>query len=232
MEASLPRSARPLDLIQVLRRRQRPVPAAELAAELRVSLRTIYRDIGTLQAQGAPIDGDAGSGYVLRPEFLLPPLIFGDDEMDAVILGLSFVVQCGDADLASAAEDALAKIEAVLPPGNEGILSASPLLGADGESSETPHLGVIRKAIREERKLFLSYTDKKGSASKRVIWPVSIDFFGAGEMLAAWCETRGDFRHFRLDRIVAITPMQERLPKRHRILVAEWRLSQDLVDMP
>ena len=88
MEGVLSRSARLLDLIQALRRRRRPVSAAQLAEELGVSLRTIYRDVETLVAQGAPIQGEAGLGYVLRPGFFLPPLSFGADEVDAIVLGL------------------------------------------------------------------------------------------------------------------------------------------------
>src|SRR5262245_1253644 len=109
------RSERLLHLIQTLRRRRRPVSGQALADELDGSSRTLYRDIATLQAQGAPIEGEAGLGYVLKPGFILPPLMFNENEVDAIVLGLGFVSKRGDADLSRAAADALARIEAVLP---------------------------------------------------------------------------------------------------------------------
>lgn len=225
------RSARLLDLIQALRRRRRPVSAADLAAELGVSLRTIYRDVATLVAQGAPIEGEAGLGYILAPGFFLPPLMFGEDEVDAIILGLRLVSQRGDAALGQAADDALSKVAAVLPPALEGVAATSGLLAGPGRLGGTPHLAVIRRAIRAEEKLRLRYTDKKGAASERTIWPVALGFFEAAEVLAAWCEMRRDFRHFRLDRIAAVEPSGERYPKRQRILLAEWRLREDVEGM-
>ncbi len=219
------RSARLLDLLQALRRRRRPVSAATLAAELGVSLRTVYRDVATLSAQGAAIAGEAGVGYVLSEDFFLPPLMFSEDEVDALILGLRLVAERGDAELEQAAEDALAKIVAVLPPAMEDAAAASGLV-AGPVAGETPHLAVIRRALRAEEKLHLHYSDKKGRASERVIWPVALGFFEAAEVLAAWCETRRDFRHFRLDRIAAAAPTGARYPKRRRLLLAEWRMQQ------
>ena len=204
--------------------------AAHLAEQTGVSLRTLYRDIATLQAQGAPIEGEAGLGYVLRRGFLLPPLMFGEDEVDAMVLGLRFVIRRGDEALGLAAANALAKIEAVLPPGTAGA-GAAPLLAGPGQPGQTAHLTTIRAAIRSERKLRLHYTDKKGAGSIRLVWPIAVGFFDGGEMLVAWCETRADFRHFRLDRIAGLERQETRLPRRHRMLLAEWRLSQDLDDM-
>jgi len=128
MEGAMSRSARLLELIQALRRRRRPVAAAMLAGELGVSLSTVYRDVATLVARGAPIEGEAGLGYVLKPGFFLPPLMFGEDEADALILGLRLVAERGDPELARAADDALAKIAAVLPPEMEEAAETSGLL--------------------------------------------------------------------------------------------------------
>ncbi|WP_442579551.1 helix-turn-helix transcriptional regulator [Mesorhizobium sp. ASY16-5R] len=225
------RSERLLDLIQTLRRHRRPVSGRALAEELGISIRTLYRDIATLQGQGAPIEGEAGLGYVLKPGFMLPPLMFGEDEVDAIILGLRFVSQRGDDDLARAAANVLAKIEAVLPPEMGDAAATSGLLAGPSASREAGTLATIRRAIRAEQKLRLSYTDKQGRATKRVVWPVLVGFFDTAEMLGAWCETRGDFRHFRLDRIASAEPTGERMPKRHRILLAEWRHAQDLTDL-
>lgn len=217
------RSARLLDLIQVLRRHRRPVTAARLADELGVSLRTVYRDIGTLAAGGAPIEGEAGLGYVLKRGFVLPPLMFGEDEVDALILGLRLVAGRGDPGLERAAADALAKIVAVLPEEMEDAAAASGLLAGPGGSAP-PALAGIRRAIRAEHKVRLRYTDKKGAATDRVVWPIALGFFEAAEVLAAWCEMRRDFRHFRLDRIAAAELSGQRYPKRRRVLLAEWRL--------
>ena len=203
--------------------------AARLAGLTGVSLRTLYRDIATLQAQGAPIEGEAGLGYVLRPGFVLPPLMFGADEVDALILGLRLVMRRGDGALGLAAENALAKIEAVLPVAD--ARGASPLMAGPGGSGETGHLAAIRAAIRAERKLRLRYTDKKGAGTDRIVWPIAVGFFEASEVLVAWCEERADFRHFRLDRIAALEPREERMPRRHRVLLAEWRLAEALDDM-
>ena len=224
------RAARLLGLAQALRRRRRPVSAVALAGELGISLRTIYRDVATLQAQGAPIEGEVGLGYVMGRGFFLPPLMFGADEADAVILGLSFVARRGDADLAGAARDALAKIVAVLPAEREDAALASGLIAGPAGSAGAAHLATLRRAIRGERALALAYTDKKGTATRRTVWPVALGFFEAAEVLAAWCETRRDFRHFRLDRIASVEDTGRRYPKHRRVLLAEWRLAQEVDD--
>lgn len=221
------RAARLLDLIQALRRHRRPVAAATLAEAMGVSLRTVYRDISTLTAQGAPIEGSAGLGYVLRSGFFLPPLAFSADELDAVILGLHLAAQRGDEALAADAANALAKIEAVLPP-PEADEARAPGLQAPRSARGAPSLTVLRQAIRAEHRLKLAYVDKTGAATARVVWPITIGFFEAAEVLAAWCETRRDFRHFRLDRIKGAESTGERYGRRRAVLLAEWRAMQDI----
>lgn len=217
------RSARLLDLLQALRRRRRPVSAAALAKELGVSVRTIYRDIATLAAQGAPIDGEAGLGYVLRPGFLLPPLMFVQEEVEAMVLGLRLVVRQSDPSLAQAAVDAAAKINAVLPDAlRESALSSSLYAGPAGSAS-TVGLEELRAAVRRERKLRLIYSDAEGRFSERVVWPFAFGFFDDARLLAAWCEARKDFRHFRIDRIVAAETLPERYPRRRTALMQQWR---------
>lgn len=224
------RSARLLELLQALRRCRQPVAATVLARELGVSLRTIYRDVATLVAQGAPIEGEAGLGYVLKSGFFLPPLMFDEDELDAIVLGLRFVARRGDEALGVAAEDALAKIAAMLPPAKEDAARANGLLAGPDAKGDRPHLGLVRQAIRAEKKLRLCYIDKKGQSTERVVWPVALGFFDAVEVAAAWCEARSAFRHFRLDRIVSADPLGIPYPKRRRILLAEWRLQEDLAE--
>jgi predicted DNA-binding transcriptional regulator YafY len=150
------RSQRLLELIQVLRRYHHPVTGQALADELGISLRTIYRDVQTLIGQGAPIDGEAGLGFILRPGFVLPPLMFSDEELEALVLGLRWVAQRTDASFEHAAMNALAKIAAVLPDdlrnNVEGIgLIPFPSRDADAKLDLAP----VRAAIRSEQMVVL-----------------------------------------------------------------------------
>ena len=151
------RSERLFSLLQALRRFRRPVSGKALAQELGVSMRTLYRDIATLQAQGADIAGEPGVGYVLRPGFILPPLMFSEDEIEALVLGSRWVADRGDDLLGSAAQNAIAKIAAVLPAELRESLDAADLLPGPGRRvvAEAVDLAVVRKAIRAERKLWI-----------------------------------------------------------------------------
>ena len=207
-------------VLQALRGHRRPVTAVNLASELGVSLRAVHRDIAALKAQGEAIEGDAGSGYRLPTRAFLPPLLFEEDEADTLILGLRLAASHSDGDFEEAADSALAKIAAVLPL-EQGDAAGS---GTD----DAPHVATIRHALRAEEKLHLRYTDKKDVATARTVWPVALGFFSAAEVLAAWCETRQGFRHFRLDRIAAAERTGQRTPRRRRVLLAEWRIEQDM----
>ncbi len=219
------RSQRLFDLIQLLRRHRRPVSGRRLADELRVSIRTLYRDIVTLQAQGAPIEGEPGLGYILKPGFMLPPLMFSEDEIEALVLGSRWVSDRADGRLALAARDALAKILAVLPGDLRDDAEASALLVGPGAAimAESSDLSAIRKAIRSERKLSILYRDGVGKASERVVWPFALSFFDHVRVVVAWCELRQDFRHFRTDRISQVQPLDIRYPRRRQGLLKEWR---------
>lgn len=219
------RAGRLLDLLQELRARRRPVAAGELAASLGVSVRTLYRDINALRAQGAVIDGEAGFGYVLRPGFMLPPLMFTAEEIEAVLLGASWVARRKDLAMEAAARGALAKIAAVLPDGSAHALDMPGLLV--GQISEgratTVDAGAIRRALRRERKLTIAYVDASGAASERTLWPVAVGVYEDAQVLAAWCELRNDYRHFRLDRMRGVKVLEERAPRRRAALYREWR---------
>ena len=218
------RAQRLLDLIQVLRRYRQPVSGATLAGELGVSLRTLYRDVDTLNAQGASIDGEPGVGYVLRPGFMLPPLMFSEDEIEALVLGSRWVSERGDAPLGKAARNALAKIAAVLPPDlRQGLDSSTLIVARKKESAGDTELTTIRQAIRAERKLRIRYSDGEGAETRRVIWPFAVGFFERSRTVVAWCEMREAFRHFRTDRISGLTPTEVRYPKRRLQLMKEWR---------
>src|SRR5262245_5041916 len=217
-ETRVARSERLLELIQVLRRHRHPVSGQTLSDELGVSLRTIYRDVQTLIGQGASIEGEAGVGYILKPGFMLPPLMFSDEEIEALVLGSRWVARRTDERLAAAASSALAKISAVLPAELREIADASSLLVSTGEPAEPVgiDLGMVRRASREETKLDLLYRDAGGATTDRLIWPFALGFFERVRVIAAWCELRADMRHFRADRILRIEATDQRYPRRRR----------------
>ena len=234
----MPRSVRLLQLLQTMRGRRRPVTAAQLAEILEVSERTIYRDVADLTAQGAPIEGEAGVGYILRPGLFLPPLMLSEEEAEVVILGLRYVDQRGDEVLQAAAGAALAKIGSVMPPQAQAQM-AHPLslpgpVGSFPENA-TP-LGALRAVIRQQVRLDIQYTDERGRGTTRIVWPVQLGFMDRARALFAWCELREDFRTFRTDRIAAMirldrypvsrTELVRRL-KAHLAAQAGWEGSPD-----
>lgn len=224
------RAQRLLALLQAMRGYRAPVTGEALADKLGVSLRTLYRDIATLREQGARIEGEPGLGYVLKPGFLLPPLMFTQEEIEALVLGGRWVAQHGDARLAEAAREAVDKIASVLPAPLRRTLDDTALLVASAREAGPPgpHMAPIRAALRDECKLVLDYCAENGAASRRTVWPVALGFFERVRMLVAWCELRQEFRHFRLDRIAALTPTTQRYPRHRRALLQEWRAIEGL----
>ena len=224
------RAQRLLDLIQALRGYRRPVSGATLAEALGISLRTVYRDIETLKAQGAHIDGEPGVGYVLRPGFMLPPLMFSEEEIEAIVLGSRWVADRADPALGAAARNALAKIAAVLPQDLKVSLDTSSLLVGPGNAvaAGDAELPTIRLAIRTERKLRIFYVDGRGRDSKRTIWPFALAFFDRVRVVVAWCEIREGFRHFRTDRISKVQFVDKRYPRRRQVLLKDWRATEGI----
>jgi predicted DNA-binding transcriptional regulator YafY len=218
------RSERLFDLLHTLRRHRRPVAARVLAEETGVSLRTLYRDIAALQAQGAEIEGEPGLGYILKPGFLLPPLMFRLDEIEALALGVRWVADRADGKMADAALSALARIGEVMPPDLRGELEASALLVGPGADipEDTIAPALLRKAIRAERKLRLAYCDSDGEVTHRTVWPFALAFFDEARVLMGWCELRDDFRNFRTDRILEAETLDARYPRRRQALFKEW----------
>ena len=224
------RAERLLDLLQLFRRYTRPVSGAALADALGVSLRTVYRDIDALKAQGAAIDGEAGVGFVLKPGFMLPPLMFSEDEIEALVLGSRWVAERADLPLGQAARNALVKIAAVLPDDLRAGLDESTLLVVPGPplaagESELPR---IRDAIRRQRKLTISYADANGACSERTIWPIALAFFDRARVVVAWCELRNDFRHFRADRIISLNVEATGYPQRRAALMKQWQAKEGI----
>ncbi|RAI03977.1 transcriptional regulator [Acuticoccus sediminis] len=213
-------------LLEALRRRRRPVTGQVLAEELGVSLRTLYRDIDGLRAQGARIDGEAGIGFVLRPGFTVPPLMFTSAEIEALVLGSRWVAARADTDLAAAAENALEKIAGVVPEHAREELEATTLIVPPGER-HSDGFAIVRDAIRRQTKLRLDYRDAGGAVTARTVWPVAVGYFDSAHILVAWCELRNAYRHFRADRIARVEPTEERLPRPRRALHAEWLRVRD-----
>lgn len=215
--------------MELLRRHRAPITGPALAEQLGVSIRTLYRDIATLQAQGADIQGEPGLGYVLRPGFTLPPLMFSADELEALVLGSRWVAVRGDARLGAAASNAVAKIRAVLPDDLRESVDATtltvPMFRGEPVAIDA---SVIRASIRKEQKLVITYRDQDGAGTTRTLWPLLIGFFDKVLVLAAWCELRQDYRAFRVDRIQSAEPKDERYPRRRAELVKEWRARQNI----
>ena len=195
-----------------------------MAEELEVSLRTFYRDIADLIMDGVPIRGEAGVGYVLGQGYDLPPLMFNADELEAIMLGLRWVTRRGDKELVRAANDSIAKIGTVLPDPLKPLLFDSGLLASPAwrNVNDAVDVAMIRKLVREQRKLDIGYTDEMGRTTNRRIWPIAISYFDAQRLVIAWCELRADFRSFRTDRIAAAVPSDEKYRERRTVLLKRW----------
>nr|WP_218169444.1 YafY family protein [Pseudomonas gingeri] len=227
------RTSRLLTLLQVLRAKSRPATAAALARELEISERTVYRDIAELTALGAPIQGEAGIGYVLRSGLFLPPLMLNADETEAIVLGLQYVDQRGDEVLSKAASDALAKIAAVLAPAAQEALRNPTVLAGPacvGFPENIVPLSVLRQAIGQQLKLHIDYADVNKIASQRLIWPLALGFMNEARVIVAWCELRNDYRTFRTDRIAAAREQGERYPGRRSDLLRAWLKTHEPAD--
>ena len=203
------RADRLLQIIFFLRAR-RFTTARVLAETLEVSERTIYRDIQELYCCGVPIDGEAGVGYRLRQGYDLPPLMFDRDELEALRLGARMVKTWTDPELAEAATRALTKIEAALPQDRFDAYPATHLYAHSFRAYPVKLLAPIRRAINAQRKIDFSYQRADGVASRRIVHPLGLVFWGEVWTLIAWCELRDDFRHFRLDRVQEVSTLDER----------------------
>lgn len=217
------RSQRLLQLMQMLREHHFPVSAETLAHQLHVSIRTIYRDIETLNAQGASIVGEAGLGYQLKEGFFLPPMMWTDNELEALILGARWVAHLPDAPLQQAAKAILAKLQATLSDKHQLLFDHTTLFVINQWLDVNQDIvALARMATRQEFKISLSYVDEQQLTTQRVVWPFTIGYFQGKMVLAAWCELRQAFRHFRLDRIQQCHMMAEHYPQYKKKLFKEW----------
>jgi len=204
------RADRLFAILQILRR-SKLAKAADIAAALDVSPRTIYRDIRDLMSHGVPIDGAAGVGYILRPGFDLPPLMFNQPQLEALVLGARIVESWGDPELAKAAGDVIAMVRAVVPPGLAQPIDEMTLWAPDNHYSRTIRVdgAALRRAVRDRRKIRFGYRDGADRPTERYVRPLALAFFGPVWLLTAWCELRRDFRVFRLDRMSALRVLDE-----------------------
>lgn len=200
------RADRLFQIIQLLRGRKRVVTARWLAEQLEVSERTVYRDIRDLIATGTPIEGEAGVGYSLRAGYDLPPLMFNEEEIRALVLGAGVVAAFADLELARAAESVVSKVESVLPARLRPTIAEAGLYAPSTPVSRATSEGLfaVRMALNDRQKLRIEYEKADGVISTRIIWPLGAFFWGRSWTVAAWCELRGDFRNFRLDRITKL----------------------------
>ncbi|MEW9625143.1 helix-turn-helix transcriptional regulator [Rhodanobacter geophilus] len=192
-------------IIHALRGRRTALPARNLAETLGVSLRTIYRDVADLQLSGVPIEGEAGVGYVLRKGADIPPLMFTADELESLVVGTRFVRAFAGEKLATGAQAALLKIEAVLPPELRERAARTRIYAPMWRNERTIEFAAridrLHGAISGNRVLRLDYRDEAGRASAREVEPLCLAFWGGKWTLGAWCRLREGFRNFRPDRI-------------------------------
>ena len=221
------RADRLLQIIQILRRANGPIAAVRMAEELEVSLRTLYRDMASLESTGVPVRGEAGVGYILEEGYDMPPLMFNASELEALMLGARMLDGRVDASLSRATKDALAKIAAVVPKDLRDVLIDTPLFAPQFVEPQELEIDpeLVRRSLRRESQVAITYEDLKGVVTQRTIWPVLISFFDGATVLAAWCTLRNDFRSFRLDRLMRYDVLDQRLPKRRKTLLVEWKRS-------
>jgi predicted DNA-binding transcriptional regulator YafY len=196
------RADRLFQIVQYLRGR-RLVTARQLAEKLEVSERTVYRDIRDLTLSGIPIEGETGVGYVLRHGADIPPLMFTRDEIEALVVGARMVRAWGGKSLSDSARLALSKIEAALPANLREEIDRSRLFAPNFRNAQgrAGPFDSVHRAINEKRVLHFDYVREDGVASSRDVRPLALFFWAPAWTLAAWCELRNDFRHFRVDRM-------------------------------
>lgn len=222
------RTERLFQIIQILRGKRGPVTGRDLADELEVSLRTLYRDMAELMAQRVPITGEAGTGYVLEQGYDMPPLMLTADELEAAALGAAWVAAQSDPSLARAARDLISKLSDVIPSELRPIVLDAGSVPVPTARFEADHYNgaELRRAIRERKRLTLSYEDREGRATERVIWPLLIAYLDNTRYIVAWCEARQGFRHFRTDRVRAVTVSEDSYPGRRSTLIRDWEVDR------
>ncbi|WFR96063.1 helix-turn-helix transcriptional regulator [Rhizobium tumorigenes] len=202
------KASRLFEIIQILRLARAPVTAASMGARLEVTQRSIYRDIAALQAMRVPVEGERGLGYILRPGFHLPPLMFTAEEIEAIVLGMALIERTGDLELRKASAQVVAKIAAAVPPPMRQAFSSQALhaWGSITPAPEAADFGIVRRAIRDEEKLAIDYCDEHQSTTTRTIRPLALIYYSEVAVIVGWCELRQAIRNFRADRVALCSP--------------------------
>ena len=222
------RSNRLFDLIQILRD-GRLHRAADLALDLGVSVRSIWRDMAMLAASGMPVEGERGVGYMLRQPITLPPMMLQPAELIALRLGVRLVAEGADANLATAARSLAGKIATVAPaPRDAGAGEDLFAPAAAAPQRASPHLPLLRKAIRQSERLTIAVLDAAGQLTQRDIRPLALALTGQTWVLAAWCDTKSGFATFGLDRLLDIVPRGESFPREAGKRLTDYRKWQAL----
>jgi len=228
------KASRLFEIIQILRLAKRPITSTEIAERLEVTQRSIYRDIAALQAMRVPIAGGRGIGYILRPGFNLPPLMFSIEETEAIVLALALLDRTGDTGLKQAAKQANQKIAAAIPEPLRRTMDAN-ALHAWGTVASSPHaidLALVRRAIRDEQKLAIDYRDEYGQKTQRTIRPIALIYYSQTANIVAWCELRQALRNFRADRVDDSALAQDFFRGEGDALraqwIAGWKINQDV----
>ena len=194
--------------------RGKVLTARQLAERYGVSERTIYRDVADLQRSGVPVDGEAGVGYRLRRDYQVPPMMFDTEELQVLAFGAEVALTHGDPGMKQAADRLLAKVDAALPARLRPELNARSLhvMSRRDVDAASESLGVAREAINRRRRLYLDYSDAQEQVTERIIWPLSLAFWGTTWTLGGWCELRQAFRNFRVDRIHGARALASEFP--------------------
>jgi predicted DNA-binding transcriptional regulator YafY len=217
------RADRLFQLVHHLRAR-RFATGDQLARELGVSTRTVYRDVRDLEASGVPIRGEAGVGYRLERGYELPPLTFTGEELEGLVLGARIVGAWADAGLASAVHSAMTKIEAAVPQTLRQVLLDTALFapGIPWAATMARDMALLRRAIGERRRIAFDYTRSDGEKTERAVRPLGMYFWGSKWTLAAWCELRRDYRSFRPDRMEGVELLEETFDEGDGVSLADF----------
>lgn len=227
------RADRLIQIIELMRRERRPVTAQYMAEELEVTPRTIYRDMVTLTASGVPIDGEAGVGYVMGDGYHMPPMMFTEDELEALMLGMRMVQERADKDLARAAKNLIGKISTSIPDDLSAVFLNTDLYAPQFVKikDETVNVADIRQALRNQFKMKITYADVKGDVTTRIVWPILMAHFYDNRNLVAWCEKRAAFRSFRTERMQKLEVMDEKYKPYRKSLIKRWAIENQIPEL-
>jgi len=218
------KAERLFQLVTLLRGRKQVLTADSIASSLQVSVRTVYRDIQALSLSGVPIEGEAGVGYRLSPHFDIPPIMFNQEEITALMLALKMVRGHSDPILSQGAIQAQDKILNIIPEHVKATIDKLPYYVPDFSSyrKETQWQTSLREACINRFKILVHYSDKEGEDTKRTLWPLGLMFWGNSWTLLSWCELRSDYRNFRLDRFNTLEVLDDIYPKDDKISVGHY----------